>query len=101
MGAPLVCSECSRGWRLNRVETIEGEEEWAWELCPECEGGDAFPPGGRQGGVSVEYPEGFTCDHVPGSCDQHACSNGDPIQNHLSRRFISHLSLPRPGHLEA
>src|SRR5215210_2553797 len=45
MVAPTVCPECSgRGWRLYRVETIEGEEEWAWELCQECEGGDAFPP---------------------------------------------------------
>jgi hypothetical protein len=26
------------------VETVEGEEEWAWSLCPECEGGDGFPP---------------------------------------------------------
>ena len=45
MAAQVVCPECfGRGWRLYRVETVEGEEEWAWELCPECEGGDAFPP---------------------------------------------------------
>jgi hypothetical protein len=38
MAAPAVCPECfGRGWRLYRVETVEGEEEWAWELCPECE----------------------------------------------------------------
>ena len=44
MAAPLVCSECfGRGWRPYRVETVEGEVEWAWELCPECRGGDAFP----------------------------------------------------------
>jgi hypothetical protein len=50
MDAPAVCPECSdRGWRLYRVETAEGEEEWAWELCPECEGGDAFPP--KEGGA--------------------------------------------------
>lgn len=50
MAAPVVCPECSdRGWRLYRVETVEGEEEWAWELCPECEGGDAFPP--KEGGA--------------------------------------------------
>jgi hypothetical protein len=24
------------------VETLEGEEERAWELCPECGDGDAF-----------------------------------------------------------
>jgi len=30
------------------VETVEGEEERAWELCPECRGGDAFPS--REGG---------------------------------------------------
>jgi hypothetical protein len=25
------------------VETVEGGEERAWELCPECGGRDAFP----------------------------------------------------------
>ena len=45
MAAPAACPECGgTGWRLYRVETVEGEEEWAWELCPECGGGDAFPP---------------------------------------------------------
>jgi DnaJ-class molecular chaperone len=44
MTTPTVCPECGgSGWRLYSVETVDGEEEWAWELCPECEGGDAFP----------------------------------------------------------
>jgi hypothetical protein len=30
------------------VETVEGEDERAWELCPECKGGDAFPPKERE-----------------------------------------------------
>ena len=45
MAAPAACPECGgSGWRLYPVETIEGEAEWAWELCPECKSGDAFPP---------------------------------------------------------
>ena len=45
MSAPNPCPECGgAGWVMCAVETIEGEEEWAWSLCPECEGGDAFPP---------------------------------------------------------
>jgi DnaJ-class molecular chaperone len=44
MTTPTVCPECGgSGSRLYSVETVDGEEEWAWELCPECEGGDAFP----------------------------------------------------------
>lgn len=35
MSAP--CPEClGCGWRPYCVETVEGGEEWAWELCPEC-----------------------------------------------------------------
>jgi DnaJ-class molecular chaperone len=45
MSAPNPCRECGgSGWVRYMVETVEGEEEWAWSLCPECEGGDAFPP---------------------------------------------------------
>ena len=46
MAAPAVCPECfGCGWRPYFVETTEGEQEAAWELCPECGGGgDAFPP---------------------------------------------------------
>jgi hypothetical protein len=47
--APTVCPECSGcGWRPYSVETLEGKVEWAWELCPRCEGGDAFPPEGDE-----------------------------------------------------
>ena len=50
MAAPPACLECGgSGWRLYTVETVEGQEEWAWELCPECGGGDAFPP--EEGGA--------------------------------------------------
>jgi hypothetical protein len=54
MAAPAACPECGgSGWRLYMVETVEGEEEWAWELCPECGGGDALPPKeGRAVGAS-------------------------------------------------
>jgi DnaJ-class molecular chaperone len=45
MSAPNPCRECGgSGWVRYMVEAVEGEEEWAWSLCPECEGGDAFPP---------------------------------------------------------
>jgi hypothetical protein len=45
----MICPKClGCGWRLYLVETVEGEEERAWELCPECAGGDAFPP--KEGG---------------------------------------------------
>ena len=40
------CLRC--GWRPYFVETVEGKVEWAWELCPRCEGGDAFPPEGDE-----------------------------------------------------
>jgi hypothetical protein len=40
----MICPGCPGcGWRPYFVETGEGEEELAWELCPECGGGDAFP----------------------------------------------------------
>jgi hypothetical protein len=40
----MICPEClGCGWRLYFVETIAGEAERAWELCPECREGDAFP----------------------------------------------------------
>ena len=40
----MICSEClGCGWRPYMVETVEDDEERAWELCPECKGGDAFP----------------------------------------------------------
>jgi hypothetical protein len=40
----MICPGCPGcGWRTYFVETVEGEEELAWELCPECGGGDAFP----------------------------------------------------------
>jgi uncharacterized protein YbbK (DUF523 family) len=39
------------------VEAVEGEEEWAWSLCPECEGGDAFPRRKmRRDGVAATAP---------------------------------------------
>ncbi len=45
MSAPNHCRECGgSGWVMYAAETIEGEEEWAWSLCPECVGGGAFPP---------------------------------------------------------
>ena len=45
----MICPGClGCGWRPYFVETVEGEEERAWELCPECRGGDAFPS--REGG---------------------------------------------------
>jgi hypothetical protein len=45
----MICSEClGCGWRAYMVETVEGEDERAWELCPECKGGDAFPPKERE-----------------------------------------------------
>jgi hypothetical protein len=50
MSAPNACPECGgSGWVMYAAETIEGEEEWAWKLCPACEGGDAFPP--KEGGA--------------------------------------------------
>ena len=52
MSAPNPCPECDgSGWVMYAAETIEGEEEWAWGLCPECVGGGAFPP--KEGEVSV------------------------------------------------
>ena len=40
----MICSEClGCGWRPYMVETVEDDEERAWDLCPECRGGDAFP----------------------------------------------------------
>jgi hypothetical protein len=40
----MSCPGClGCGWRPYVVETVESEEERAWELCPECQGGDAFP----------------------------------------------------------
>jgi hypothetical protein len=56
MGSPSVCLECGgSGWVMYMVETVEGEEEWAWSLCPECRGGDAFPRRkARRNGVSVD-----------------------------------------------
>jgi hypothetical protein len=40
----MICPKClGCGWRPYFVETVEGEEERAWELCPECREGDAFP----------------------------------------------------------
>ena len=45
----MICPEClGCGWRSYLVETVEGGEERAWELCPECGGGDAFPS--KEGG---------------------------------------------------
>ena len=45
----MICPEClGCGWRPYFVETLEGEEERAWELCLECGGGDAFPS--KEGG---------------------------------------------------
>ncbi len=40
MSAP--CPEClDCGWRPYFVETVDGEQECAWELCPECKSEDA------------------------------------------------------------
>lgn len=37
MAASTVCSEClGVGWTPYVVENLQGEEETAWELCPEC-----------------------------------------------------------------
>ena len=45
----MICPKClGCGWRLYFVETVEGEEERAWELCSECREGDAFPS--KEGG---------------------------------------------------
>ena len=40
----MICPKClGCGWGPYFVETVEGEEERAWELCPECREGDVFP----------------------------------------------------------
>jgi hypothetical protein len=40
----MICPEClGCGWRPYFVETLEGEEERAWELCSECGDGVVFP----------------------------------------------------------
>jgi hypothetical protein len=45
----MISPEClGCGWRPYFVETLEGEEEQAWELCLECGDGDAFPS--KEGG---------------------------------------------------
>jgi hypothetical protein len=45
----MICPGClGCGWRHYFVETVEGEEERAWELCSECREGDAFPS--KEGG---------------------------------------------------
>ena len=39
----MICPKClGCGWRPYFGETLEGEEERAWELCPEYGGRDAF-----------------------------------------------------------
>jgi len=53
MTAPILCPEClGRGWKPYFVETVEGEEEMAWELCPDCGSGQPFPPLARGAGTS-------------------------------------------------
>jgi hypothetical protein len=48
----MNCPEClGCGWRPYFVETVEDEEELAWEPRPECKVGDAFPP---RAGFSAE-----------------------------------------------
>lgn len=45
MSAPYLCPECfGCGWVPYFVETLEGKEETAWKLCPECKTGDPVPP---------------------------------------------------------
>jgi hypothetical protein len=53
MSTPLPCSECfGWGWRPYFVETIEGEREMAWKLCPDCGNGWPFPPLAKGAGTS-------------------------------------------------
>jgi hypothetical protein len=48
----MICPKClGCGWRPYFVERVEDEEELAWELCPECKVGEAFPP---RAGFSAE-----------------------------------------------
>ncbi len=43
----MICPECfGCGWRPYFVETVEGGEEAAWELCPDCKTGEPVPPEG-------------------------------------------------------
>jgi hypothetical protein len=45
MTAPILCLECFEcGWKPYFVETVEGNQEMAWELCPHCGSGQPFPP---------------------------------------------------------
>jgi hypothetical protein len=105
MAAPAVCPECDgSGWRLYRVETVEGEEEWAWELCPECGGGDAFPPKEGRVGWAPSIPRSSCAITSPVAATgppQHACPNGERILDRLSRRFVFRVALPRSVHLQA
>jgi uncharacterized protein YbbK (DUF523 family) len=67
----MICPGClGCGWRSYFVETVEGEEERAWKLCPECGGGDAFPRRKvRRDGVGVESLKVLRGDCFPGRCD--------------------------------
>jgi hypothetical protein len=56
------------GWRPYIVETVEGEEERAWELCPECgwrrlppkEGGQASAPSSPRSSKAIAFPVATT-----------------------------------------
>ncbi len=91
MSAPNPCPECSgSGWVMYTVETVEGEEEWAWKLCPECVGGDAFPPkeGEVEGRERRERPEVLLNNYALERCARHAYSNRDCNRHPLTKPSI-------------
>ena len=50
----MICPECRGcGWRPYCVETVEGDVEWAWELCPKCVDEGACPT--KEGEAAYPY----------------------------------------------
>ena len=73
----MICPKClGCGWKPYFVETVEGEEERAWELCPECSEGDAFPSREDEQASAPSSPKSSWAIASPVPTTSHAHSNG-------------------------
>jgi hypothetical protein len=78
------------------VETVEGEEELAWELWPGVRGWRRLPPEGGRAAFSAEQPEVFVGDRVSGRYDRHAYLNGGEGSSAESCEALNVMRVTRP-----
>ena len=93
----MICPKClGSGWRLYFVETVEGEEERAWELCSECREGDAFPS--KEGGQASASSSLRSSQAIasPVARTSHAHSNGGEGSAAESCEALNRMRVTRP-----